>query len=265
MKTWIPANRRVFCCVLLLQALLFLAVILMHPCQKDCPQNFNGDSERALKAHQRICPAVASFRSCMSETHKKAAPLRKEKRMALLQDRRIHKLKETHELDGVLPTHFDDRHEPGPSSAGSLFDDSLSPTMDMEEISMQDASSSSAPLLHASLPGATPEAPSMLSDLQGPPLPIHPAVTSTGRPVRTRRLPAQYIDEIPEPAPIISTTEDAPTHVLPRVRLIVRDTIQTIKNIFGLSQQYLHRPSYDPDYSVPSRHSRPTHYTTSIL
>ncbi|KAF9255474.1 hypothetical protein L218DRAFT_1008555 [Marasmius fiardii PR-910] len=38
---------------------------------------------------------------------------------------------------------------------------------------------------------------------------------------------------------------------LPGVILIVRDSIQTIANMFGLWREYQHRPSYDPDSSVP--------------
>jgi len=77
------------------------------------------------------------------------------------------------------------------------------------------------------------------------------------RPQRKRRLPARYRDCLPEPAPAILrnepavTTKTQPTPVLPRIRLIVRDTVQTMANIFGLWREYPHRPSYDPDYAVP--------------
>ena len=40
--------------------------------------------------------------------------------------------------------------------------------------------------------------------------------------------------------------------VLRRVRLIVRDSIQTVANIFGFFREYQHCPSYDPDSTVPS-------------
>ena len=84
-----------------------------------------------------------------------------------------------------------------------------------------------------------------------------------GRPQRKRRIPARYRDCLPEPAPAVllnkPTTETQPQHpripspspILPRIRLIVRDTVQTIANIFGLWREYPHRPSYDPDHSVP--------------
>ena len=76
------------------------------------------------------------------------------------------------------------------------------------------------------------------------------------RPRRQRRLPARYRDVLPEPAPVIltndtDTSDPAPTRSLPRICLIVRDTIQTVANLFGLWRQYPHRPSYDPDNSIP--------------
>jgi hypothetical protein len=74
------------------------------------------------------------------------------------------------------------------------------------------------------------------------------------RPRRQRRLPARYRDVLPEPAPVVLTNDtdtDPPTRPLPRIRLIVRDTIQAAANLFGLWRQYPHRPSYDPDHSIP--------------
>ena len=77
------------------------------------------------------------------------------------------------------------------------------------------------------------------------------------RPQRNRRIPARYRDCLPEPAPAILrdeptvTTATQPTPTLPRIRLIVRDTMQTMANIFGLWREYLHRPSHDPDHFVP--------------
>jgi len=74
------------------------------------------------------------------------------------------------------------------------------------------------------------------------------------RPQRQRRLPARYRDHLPEPAPAIlppnePTTETQP--LLPRIRLIVRDSMRTMVNAFGLWRQYLHRPTFDPDHMVP--------------
>ena len=76
------------------------------------------------------------------------------------------------------------------------------------------------------------------------------------RPHRQRRLPARYRDVLPEPAPVVlanetDTSDPTLTRPLPRIRLIVRDTIQTVANLFGLWRQYPHRPSYDPDHSIP--------------
>lgn len=72
------------------------------------------------------------------------------------------------------------------------------------------------------------------------------------RPQRQRRLPARYRDCLPEPAPVLPLNENQPLpQILPRIRLIVRDTMQTMANIFGLWREYPVRPSYDPDHSVP--------------
>lgn len=74
--------------------------------------------------------------------------------------------------------------------------------------------------------------------------------SSLGRPQRQRRLPARYRDCLPEPAPaIISPIEPAEIQppLLPRIRLIVRDSMSTMVNAFGLWRQYLHRPTFDPD------------------
>ena len=60
---------------------------------------------------------------------------------------------------------------------------------------------------------------------------------------------------LPEPPPVIinngATSDPMPTRSFLRICLIVRDTIQTVVNIFGLWREYPHRPSYDPDYFVP--------------
>ena len=49
-------------------------------------------------------------------------------------------------------------------------------------------------------------------------------------------------------------TEEQSTPLAPlrRIRLIVRDTIRTVANTFGLWREYPHRPSFDPDSFVPS-------------
>jgi hypothetical protein len=58
------------------------------------------------------------------------------------------------------------------------------------------------------------------------------------RPRRERRLPSRYRDMLPEPPPVVinngATSDPIPTCSFPRIRLIVRDTIQMVVNIFGL-------------------------------
>ncbi|CAK5265668.1 unnamed protein product [Mycena citricolor] len=86
-----------------------------------------------------------------------------------------------------------------------------------------------------------------------------------GRPTRNRVLPARYRDHnpvpltaIPRAAPISERRDlvasglssSGEISAVPRVRLIVRDTYQTVANVFGLWRSYLHRPTYDPDEHI---------------
>jgi hypothetical protein len=77
--------------------------------------------------------------------------------------------------------------------------------------------------------------------------------SETGRPLRRRQLPARYRDILPQSSSsvnaITNDTEPQTTHIT-RIRLIVRDTIRTAANMFGLWREYQHRPSYDPDSTV---------------
>jgi hypothetical protein len=78
-------------------------------------------------------------------------------------------------------------------------------------------------------------------------------VSETGRPVRRRQLPVRYRDILPQSTlPVDATVNNSEpqTGYITKVRLIVRDTIQTAANTFGLWRQYQHRPSYDPDSIV---------------
>jgi len=78
-------------------------------------------------------------------------------------------------------------------------------------------------------------------------------VSETGRPVRRRRLPARYRDILPQsasPVNAIMNNTEPQTTCITRIRLIVRDTIRTAANMFGLWREYQHRPSYDPDSAV---------------
>ena len=81
----------------------------------------------------------------------------------------------------------------------------------------------------------------------------HAIVSETSRPVRRRQLPARYRDILPHSAPpvdsVINNTEPQ-TGNITRIRLIVRNTIRTAANTFGLWREYQHHPSYDPDSIV---------------
>ncbi|KAL0569737.1 hypothetical protein V5O48_012225 [Marasmius crinis-equi] len=97
-----------------------------------------------------------------------------------------------------------------------------------------------------------PDIPPILS----PPhhLPSEPPVElrSSGLPAQNRQPPQQFRHEdfLPEAAPATTPDQNTSGSRLPRVRLIVRDTLRTICNSFGLYREYLHRPTHDPDSSV---------------
>jgi len=97
---------------------------------------------------------------------------------------------------------------------------------------------------------ATPIAPTTSTPIAAsqtlPDAPI--PVTQAGRPRRNYRLPARYTDVLPEPTravdegPADASEPPLPAEsALPRVRLIIRNTMNTVANAFGLWQQYQHR------------------------
>ncbi|CAK5267890.1 unnamed protein product [Mycena citricolor] len=105
-----------------------------------------------------------------------------------------------------------------------------------------------------------------------PPAPIPPPVTAVptrasaaNRPTRICALPARFRDYNPVPlttvqreAPVLERRDGVASQssssgrgsTVPRVTLIVRDTYQTLANVFGLWRSYLHRPTYDPDEHI---------------
>jgi hypothetical protein len=83
-----------------------------------------------------------------------------------------------------------------------------------------------------------------------------PSDNSARQPVRRYRIPSNYEDIPPEgPAPLPPAPSLPPvapgSSALPRVILHVRDFMRTCQNRFGLFREYHHRPSYDPDHSMP--------------
>jgi hypothetical protein len=79
--------------------------------------------------------------------------------------------------------------------------------------------------------------------------------TGSGRPKRSRRLPARYRDTLPVPPIAIANPPSEPESTgswIKRLTLIVRDRLVTAINIFGVWRDYPHRPSYDPDVLVNS-------------
>lgn len=63
-------------------------------------------------------------------------------------------------------------------------------------------------------------------------------------------LPGHHCDQLPVPLAPLPPPAPPAQRQLPRIILIVRDTIRTAFNAFGLMREYPHRPSYDPDSEV---------------
>lgn len=83
-----------------------------------------------------------------------------------------------------------------------------------------------------------------------PPVPpdVDDCTRNDSRRMRRRRLPLRYRDELPDPPPPVS--QDPPASLPTRVILHVFDSIRTSFNKFGITREYRHRPSYDPDEFV---------------
>jgi hypothetical protein len=122
-----------------------------------------------------------------------------------------------------------------------------------------DAGDTSA--LHNLLPSSQPPSSSRAS------MSFIPLDNSARQPVCRYRIPSNYEDIPPEgPAPLPPAPSLPPvapgSSALPRVILHVRDFMRTGQNRFGLFREYHHRPSYDPEHSMPegelsNRHRAP--------
>ena len=80
--------------------------------------------------------------------------------------------------------------------------------------------------------------------------PTPPLLTQSGHPRHDYRLPKQFQDNLPEPpapVPNLPSNPNSETHPVRWVILIVRDCLVTVMNSFGIWQNYLERPSVDPD------------------
>jgi hypothetical protein len=77
-----------------------------------------------------------------------------------------------------------------------------------------------------------------------------PPLQFTLAPKQNYRLPARYDDVNPEPLRLLEEEDEQPTAALLRLCLIVRNRLRTATNSFGLLQEYLYRPSFDPDCFV---------------
>ncbi|KII95409.1 hypothetical protein PLICRDRAFT_48393 [Plicaturopsis crispa FD-325 SS-3] len=178
-------------------------------CVKGCNREF--DSKRGLLAHQSSCDFFKTSQALAFER-------RKTRQHTKTHHHHSHLTNTTGNTDGPSTSHAppDHLHSGGPNPAPDL------PAAD--ELAMD------------------VDHPSILS-------PAPPLLTQSGRPARTHRLPARYMDNLPEPPVPVARQAAAhnPHPVITRVTLYVRDTIRTALNSFGILREYPYRPSYDPD------------------
>ena len=97
------------------------------------------------------------------------------------------------------------------------------------------------------LPISTP--PLQLSPSQSPP----PQFTQVDCPKQNYQLPAHYEDINPEPLLLLNEKDEQPTAIIPCLCLIVHNRLWTAANSFGLLQEYLYWPSFNPDSFVPDK------------
>ncbi|KAL0060724.1 hypothetical protein AAF712_012504 [Marasmius tenuissimus] len=198
-------------------------------CRKDLP-SLNG-----LRQHENQCKDYRDMVASSADSARSRRERRKRKQ-EIVEETRNHKKARLNNSSGDIPLH--------PTSTQAVWPAQQNPVLLASPHS--DLPSLSLPALPLPQPSSPP-----------PPALPPPAVRPSGLPDRKRRLPARFRhdDTLPESAPAIlapSNTDNAPsTSRLPCVRLIVRDTIRTICNTFGLFREYQHRPTQDPDLSVP--------------
>ena len=139
-------------------------------------------------------------------------------------------------------------HEAGPSSSASA----TSPGEKSTQLGLAQTSYPLQQIPTLSQPRTEPQSqmePQTPSGFQGvelEQLEPHPPPEAT-RPTRSHRLPMRFRDELPVPP---HNVPQPPPSTLPRVILHVFDSFQTSLNRFGISREYRHRPTYDPDAFV---------------
>ena len=131
------------------------------------------------------------------------------------------------------------------ASSPTVSDGPLNPLVTSQTLPQSGASCADVVMSNELLSEST-ESPPMIEPtrLLSAPSPLD--TSQTGKPSRTRCLPARFRDVFPEP-PLPVEPDDPPRTILPRVILHVFDSICTSFNCFGIARSYHHRPSYDPD------------------
>lgn len=251
-----------------LGVLLLLSALAMFTC-KQCPDHYTTDSSQGLSLHQNKCPAYIR-RTQDIFTARKTLGSRKLNRRSTLKAWKLHPQDADHvgaadvqntvrrrasrlcsSHDGIKLTIY--QQVPTPSTSNvrvcGTFDSNSDVPGNYSDELPNEIANATADFVHSEPPMSF-----------APPSPTPPALTQSGRPQRNYRVPRRYVDLLPEAVPILH--EEEPLQVLPRVRLYVRDKLQTAPNVFGVWREYLYCPSYDPESAIPTDDLRIRNPTT---
>ncbi|KII83957.1 hypothetical protein PLICRDRAFT_46731 [Plicaturopsis crispa FD-325 SS-3] len=222
---------------LLLIAFLWTLYVGMrkYSCIKTCGREFT--DQHSLNLHQNRCVTAKNAENVSRQTQIEARKSRKRRKLEKAED--AAKL-----MSQALPD--------GSSSSAVVPDVEMGSVSDSAMDLDPDPDAAAATTDAAAAAAARHPSPS-------------PPLTESGRHTRKTRIPARFADNLPAgpvpiPNPVLPPAESGAGRVLPRVILIVRDTIRTGMNKFGLFREYPHRPSYDPDAAVMTNELlRPSH------
>lgn len=97
-----------------------------------------------------------------------------------------------------------------------------------------------------------PASPMQVDETHEPSPPPEPEVTSTGRPIRTKRPTWKLLQLLPEPPalapqPLVVTDPDPDATPPPEPTSFVWESIKSAMNSFGLYREYPRIPTHDPD------------------
>ena len=249
-----------------------LSVMATLKCCNDCPQNYEASNLRALKLHQKHCEAAQRRHLRSIQTRKLGLAKNQIQRSSLYAHKARNndgpvsssffgswtcanpKLTQVNPLAGPSHSHHMDVDVDGDladTAAEVIIYLLLALGQVLTKLTQDDPRAGPSQSHYMDIDGVVttsgPPIASMAGTLEPDP---ETSTQSETRPIWQRRLPARYRDILPQPAPsVVNDVEAQRTHI-PRILLIVRDTIRTVTNAFGLWREYQHRPSYDPDSAV---------------